>query len=290
MSTVISKIDLHSHSSASDGALTPTELVDHAVERGLTHLALTDHDCVLGVPEAAIAAEGRIHLIPGSELSTMWRNQQIHVVGLFLDIYNETLLNYLENQKVLRTQRAIEIGCKLERQGFANAYEECRKRALAGASITRGNYARYIAELGRAQSPDEAFNVYLKKGQSCYVKTNWPDISVACNAIINAGGVAVLAHPRRYELTNTKLRELMEYFKDCGGSAIEVSSSQMRPSDREYLASLCRKYGFKASLGSDFHHYGPYRELGYNLCLDDDLPKVWEVPQAKNYHFDKIEK
>lgn len=285
MTAVFSKIDLHSHSTASDGTLTPTQLVQRAIDRGLTHLALTDHDSILGVKEAQESAGDKLNLIPGAELSATWNNNQIHIVGLFLDIENPELNNFLEGQKELRIVRAKEIGRKLELQGFINPYEECKKRAGADASITRGNYARYIVEMGRASDNDEAFSVYLKKGKSCYVKTNWPDIKVAVDAILASGGIPVLAHPRRYDLTNTKLRELMEYFKSCGGLGIEVSSSQMRPSDRDYLASLCEKYDFLASLGSDFHSMGNYRELGLNLMLPDNLKKVWEVEQAKRYNF-----
>ncbi|SRR5574344_181329 len=285
MPAVFSKIDLHSHSTASDGSLTPTQLVQRAIDRGLTHLALTDHDAVIGVNEAINAAGDKLNLIPGAELSATWNNNQIHIVGLYLDINNSELQKYLEGQRILRIQRAEEIGFKLEKQGFINPYEECKKRAGADASITRGNYARYIVEMGRASDNDEAFSVYLKKGKSCYVKTNWPDIKVAVDAIHAAGGVSVLAHPRRYDLTNTKLRELMEYFKSCGGMGIEVSSSQMRPSDRDYLASLCEKYDFVASLGSDFHSLGQYRELGLNLMLPENLKKVWEVEQALKYNF-----
>ncbi len=285
MPAVFSKIDLHSHSTASDGALSPTELVQRALDKGLTHLALTDHDTVLGINEAREAAKGKLELIPGAELSTMWNNYQIHIAGLFLDINSEKLKSYLEGQKEFRIQRAVAIGEKLERQGFANAYEECKKRAAPGASITRGNYARYIVEMGRAQDTNEAFNYYLKKGKSCYVKTQWPDISVACDAIHAAGGVAVIAHPRRYEMTNTKLRELLEYFKSCGGEGMEVGCSQMSRNDLDYMSTLCRKYDFMASLGSDFHHEGPFRELGLNLVIPDDLKKIWSVPQAQAYNF-----
>lgn len=287
MPAVFSKIDLHSHSNASDGALSPAELVQRAVSKGLTHLALTDHDTVLGIREAQREAEGKLELIPGAELSTLWNGYQIHVVGLFIDTESEPLQKYLEGQKVFRDQRAREIGAKLERQGFANAYEECRKRAAEGASITRGNYARYIVEMGRAQDTNEAFNYYLKKGKSCYVKTQWPDISVACEAIKAAGGVAVIAHPRRYEMTNTKLRELLEYFKSCGGEAMEVGCSQMSPNDLAYMSSLCDRYEFMASLGSDFHHEGPFRELGLGLSIPGDLKKVWDCPQALQYNFPK---
>ena len=285
MPAIFSKIDLHSHSTASDGAFTPEALVQRAISRGLTHLALTDHDSVLGIDRAKKEAEGKLELIPGAELSTTWNNEQIHVAALFIDKDAPALQEFLKGQRVLRIQRAQEIGDKLDKQGFTDSYNECVKRAGEGASITRGNYARYIVEMGRAQTNEDAFEYYLKKGKCCYVKTNWPDISVAVDAILKSGGIPVLAHPKRYSLTNTKLRSLMEYFKDCGGLGIEVASSQQKPADHVYLCELCKKYDFLASLGSDFHNIGPYRELGFNLSIPDDLKKVWENSQAKEYHF-----
>ena len=124
MAAFFSKIDLHSHSNASDGSFTPTQLVQRAVDRGLTHLALTDHDSVGGVKEALEAADGRINIIPGAELSATWNNQLVHIVGLFLDIENADLKKFLEKQKEIRIQRAVAIGERMERQGFKNAYEE----------------------------------------------------------------------------------------------------------------------------------------------------------------------
>ncbi len=280
MSAYFSKIDLHCHSTASDGALSPAALIKRAHEKGITHLALTDHDCILGLDEAKKAAEGVLTFINGVELSSLWRDNQIHVTGLYIDRNSPTLLSYLEKVRSLRVERAMEIGRKLEKQGFLHAYEECCAMSKEGASITRGNYARYIVAKGRAQSADEAFNIYLKKGRSCYVKTNWPDLCEVVRVILDASGIPVLAHPKRYDFTNTKLRELLADFKNCGGMGMEVSSCQMKPSDRDYLARLCLEYGFLASVGSDFHHEGQYLELGYNLVVDESLPKVWERRQT----------
>lgn len=285
MAFIRSKIDLHSHSNASDGSFSPTALVNRAIDKGLTHLALTDHDCILGIKEAKQAALGKIELIPGTELSCTWRNEQIHVVALFIDLNSKVLLNYLEGQKQKRIERAQNISLKLEKQGIHNAYEECVKRAGSGASITRGNYAKLLVELGRAQDNEDAFNTYLKKGKSCYVKTDWPDMSVCVDTILKTGGIPVLAHPSRYSLTNTKIRALMEDFKQYGGLAIEVSGCQMKTTEIDYLASLCEKYDFMASLGSDFHHEGSYRELGFLPKLPINLKKVWDDPRAKPYNF-----
>ena len=278
-------IDLHTHSNASDGALSPSDLVKRACELGLTHLALTDHDTCKGISEAQKEALGKIELIPGAELSATWNGYQIHIAGLFLNYENPTFCAYTEGQRLLRIERAEAIAAKLERVGFHNMLEKAKLRAGAGASITRGNYARLIVEEGRASCADESFNVYLIKGKKPYVATNWPDIQVAVEAIHAASGVAVLAHPKRYEMTNMKLRSLMEYFKDVGGDGIEVAYCQQRAQEREYLASLALHYGFKASMGSDFHALGTYRDLGMALSLPEGLSPVWEMEAAAPYHF-----
>ncbi|MGN0909319.1 MAG: PHP domain-containing protein [Succinivibrio sp.] len=284
MTACISPIDLHSHSKASDGALSPAELVMRAKERGVRILALTDHDTIGGVAEAErAAAQAGIALVPGCEFSTTWLNRQIHIVGLFLDTDNPGLGKLLEGQRIRRVERAQAIGRKLERQGFRDAYQRCLERADDGANITRGNYARFIFEEGRAQSIDDAFNSYLKKGRSCYVSTRWVDIRDAVDAIHGARGVAVLAHPRRYDLTNTKLRELIAYFKLCGGEAMEVASCQQRPCDREFLADLAADNGLLSSQGSDFHQASPWRDLGHNLKLPEGCRPVWECPRAREF-------
>lgn len=282
MKPFVSNIDLHSHSNASDGALSPEELVDRAIARGLTHLALTDHDTAQGVAAAAAHAEGRgISVIPGAELSTLWNNYQIHIVGLFLNLDSPELESFVAAQKQRRAERARAIGERLERQGFRNAYERCRAQAGEGANITRGNYARFIFSEGKAQSIDDAFNAYLKKGKSAYVKPCWPEIGEAVGTILAAGGVAVLAHPRRYLMTNTKLRALIEDFKSCGGEAMEVASCMQRPCDRAYLCELAGRYGMLGSMGSDFHQNTPWLDLGLSLEMPEGVIPVWEHERAK---------
>ncbi len=274
--------DLHTHSTASDGALTPTALVERAASRGIKVMALTDHDCVLGVSEAQAAGEKLgVQVVAGSELSITWNNMQIHIAGLFLDINAPKLVEYLKNQRVRRVERAKAIAEKLERQGIHNAYERTLAMAGENANITRGSYARFIFSIGQAQSTDDAFNSYLRKGKSCYVKTQWPDIATAVSTIKAAGGIAVLAHPKRYLMTNMKLRSLIEDFKAVGGEAMEVSSCSQSPSERDYLAKLSLHYELLASLGSDFHAELSYRDLGRGLALPDEVNPVWKCPQAE---------
>ena len=281
----MSKIDLHCHTNASDGALTPTQVVNRAIELGVTHLAITDHDTTLGVDEAQAAALDKLTLIPGIEVSTTWRSQQIHIVGLFIDHKCKALQSLIEEQNVKRLERAQKIGYKLSRIGFPDAYERTKAMAGKDAIITRGNYARFLVEVGGASSTDDAFNAFLKKGKRAYVSTSWMDISKAVEVLKEAGGVAVLAHPRRYDLTNTKLKELIAYFKEVGGIGMEVASCQQSPNERDYLASLSRQYELYASVGSDFHSEGPYRCIGRNLDLPDNVTPIWQCEEAKKYNF-----
>lgn len=320
--TVISNFDLHCHTKASDGGFTPSQIVMKAYERGLNYLAITDHDLVAGVQEAITCAqqnnellkqgsplapkenyiyenaqvdkvengsldrsfnERLLTIIPGIEFSTTWRNEQIHIVGLFIDIENQTLNDLIAKKKLSRTARAIAIGEKLERLGFERPYERCREQAQEGASITRGNYARLIYQDGKARTIDEAFHKYLRRGQKAYVQNDWGPIDEAVQAIKAASGIAVLAHPRRYKISNLRLRTLIEDFVAVGGEAMEVASCQQKPNDKLYLTQLCQKYNLLASLGSDFHNDGLFRNLGQNLDLPDSLQPVWTAPCAQRF-------
>ena len=284
---MIEKIDLHCHTNASDGAFSPKDIAKRAISRGLSHLAITDHDCVKGIDEAKESAkDSSLTIIPGIEISTTWQGAQIHIVGLCLDHNNAALLDLIARQRVKRELRAEAIGLKLEKLGFKDALAKTREQASVGAVITRGNYARFLVSTGLFSSTDEAFNKYLKKGGRAYVKTEWIDVKEACEIILQSGGIPVLAHPKRYTLTNTKLRKLIEYFKDAGGIALEVASSQQSPDDRRYLADLCIRYDMYASCGSDFHTENRWRDLGLNLTLPSSVKPVWTHQKAQEYFKD----
>ena len=320
--TIVSNIDFHCHTNASDGGLSPSELIDRAYGRGLNAIAITDHDLTAGVADAMQRAallnakllngdadapvetyikenaevngvdNGELHrapsertliVIPGVEFSTTWYDEQIHIVGLGIDPNNESLKELEAKLKVARTQRAVAIGEKLKRLGFDRPYERCCEQAREGASITRGNYARLIFQDGKAKSVDDAFHKFLRRGQDAYVKSVWGPIEETVEVIKAAGGIAVLAHPRRYKISNMRLRKLVYEFKKAGGEAIEVSSSQQRQLDRDYLVQLCHKYEMLASLGSDFHNEGFHRDLGQNIDLPSDVTPVWHSPILERY-------
>ncbi len=273
------RIDLHSHSTASDGRLTPAELVRRAVAQRVDVLALTDHDTVAGLPEAAgtIAAENLpLRLIDGIELSTSWDALEIHVVGLHIDASSPELLAAISRQESARQARGVELGHRLAKQRIDNAYEGAL--ALAnGASLTRAHFARYLVEAGHCNTQQKAFDHYIGRGGKAYVPHQWMSIAEAIQVIHASGGLAVLAHPGRYKLSTKWLKRLLLLFKESGGDAMEVSLPQQSPQERANLGLWCREHQLLASVGSDFHAPTSWQELGRNLWLPKDVTPVWHA-------------
>ncbi|MCR5084647.1 MAG: PHP domain-containing protein [Succinivibrionaceae bacterium] len=281
----MSAIDLHCHSSASDGTLSPTELVERAAWGAMTHLAITDHDTVAGLDEALAAAVGRLSLIPGIEVSTTWKSHQIHIVGLFIDHHAPAMSDLIAAQTSRREERAAALGAALEACGFAGITEAVRAEAGEGAVITRGTYARHLVRIGACATAEDAFKRYLKPGRPCHVVTEWASVAEAVGAIRAAGGVAVIAHPLHYDLSNHRLRQLVTDFADLGGEAMEVSFGPQRQGDADYLTRLCVSHGLLGSMGTDFHAPGGFRDLGLGLAIPGGIRPVWTHPAAAPYHF-----
>lgn len=270
--------DLHTHSNASDGILSPAALVMRAKQRGVTHLALTDHDTVHGLQSAREQAhiEG-ITLIDGIEFSCLWAGRGIHVVGLNVNVNSAELSGAIGAQLEARDARAEEIGKRLEKAGIPDPLEGARR--LAGdAVLGRPHFARYLVEKGFASSINGAFKQYLGAGKPGDIKHRWPDIAGMVAAIRAADGVPVLAHPAKYELTRTKLRELISAFKEAGGLAIEVVSGQQTTSETDTLARIAAQFDLFASCGSDFHVPDqPWQELGSFTPLPSTCRPVWQL-------------
>ncbi len=269
--------DLHTHSTASDGAYTPADLVARAHEAGVRTLALTDHDTTQGLHEAGtVASRLGLVLIPAVEISTSWRGQSIHVVGLGIDPVNTDLQRGLEHLQARRRSRAVEMGTRLARAGFPDALETAQ--ALAGdGMITRTHFARYLLTAGRAKSLKAVFQHYLKPGKLGYVPTEWAGLAEAVGWITHAGGSAVLAHPQRYKLSSQACLALVGEFREAGGSALEVIAGSNHPPDIAANADLARRFGLAASVGSDYH--GPslsWLKLGAISPLPPGLTPVWE--------------
>jgi predicted metal-dependent phosphoesterase TrpH len=270
--------DLHSHSTASDGFYSPTDLVQRAATAGVKVLSLTDHDTTAGLPEADIAAQGAgIRLVPGVEISVTWEKKTLHVVGLNIDIQHASLQAGLSQLEQVRADRAMEMGDRLEKAGIPGIFEEAQAMVGEGM-ITRTHFAHCLARRGLAADVRDVFGRYLTAGKPGYVSTRWADIADAIQWIRDAGGVAVLAHPHRYKLTGSWLRRLLGEFKDMGGEGLEVLSGTASPGEVQSSAALATRFGLLASCGSDFH--GPddgWPKLGRLPALPAGLEPVWNV-------------
>ncbi len=245
-------IDLHSHTWFSDGLLSPQALVQRAAELGIRQLAITDHDSVAAHRRLApIDIPTDLQLIAGVEISTLWDNREIHIVGLFVDIDDAPFNSLLQRQQEKRRQRALDIGVKLQKAGITGL--EDYLTALPCEAISRNHIADFLIEGGHATSKQQAFSKHLGKRGRFHSTADWCSISEAVTAIRAANGIAVVAHPDRYKLNRVKLRRLLAEFSEAGGDALEVSYSNLHPDKMKVLADLCCEMSMWASVGSDFH-------------------------------------
>jgi predicted metal-dependent phosphoesterase TrpH len=273
---VSSLIDLHLHSTASDGKLSPQALVRHAHECGVRTLALTDHDTTAGVESAAAeAAILGMNFIPGIELSADWRGRCIHVLGLAIDPGAAGLGRGVLGLAAERERRAVEIARRLDAAG-APGTESLRRIREQTDLPTRTHFARLLSELGAARSMAEAFDRYLGHGRPAAVRSNWPALAEAVSWVLEAGGIAVLAHPLRYKLSAGARRDLAREFKALGGAAAEVVCGGISPAQVEQAASLVLRTGLAGSVGSDFHDPDiPWNQPGRLAKLPVAVQPVW---------------
>ncbi len=275
--TAFQLYDLHSHTLASDGILSPEALVLRAHERGVNVLAITDHDttaAIVPARQAIISHQLPLSLIAGVEISTLWENHEIHIVGLGMDINHPAICGLLDSQHQKRLQRAEEIAHRLDKAGIPGALEGAM--ALAGTGqITRGHFARYLVQCGKADTLAQVFKHYLARGKTGYVPAQWCTIQQAIDAIHLSGGRAIVAHPGRYDLSAKWLKRLLKFFAEAGGDAMEVAQCQQPPDERQQLAKYSKEYGLAASQGSDFHQPCAWIELGRKLWLPADAEAVW---------------
>ncbi|HHU2765743.1 TPA: RNase RNM [Escherichia coli] len=271
--------DLHSHTTASDGCLTPEALVHRAVEMRVGPLAITDHDTTAAIAPAReeISRSGlALNLIPGVEISTVWENHEIHIVGLNIDITHPLMCEFLAQQTERRNQRAQLIAERLEKAQIPGALESAQRLAQGGA-VTRGHFARFLVECGKASSMADVFKKYLARGKTGYVPPQWCTIEQSIDVIHHSGGKAVLAHPGRYNLSAKWLKRLVAHFAEHHGDAMEVAQCQQSPNERTQLATLARQHHLWASQGSDFHQPCPWIELGRKLWLPAGVEGVWQL-------------
>ncbi|WP_253353291.1 PHP domain-containing protein [Neisseria perflava] len=272
-------IDLHCHSTVSDGMLTPAEVVRLAKQNGCTLLALTDHDHTGGIAEARAEADVLgLTLINGAEISVTWRGRTIHVVGLDFDEQNKTLQTLLARVRQGRLKRLEAIAAKLEKKGISGAYEGALALAANPEMVSRTHIAEFLIHGGHVRNKQQAFTKYLGDGKSCAIKHEWADLAECVAAVNGAGGLAVIAHPMRYGLSATAKRNLFEEFKALGGAGIEVHSGNCNKNDRLNYALLAERYSLLASAGSDFHRLNDFSGGILGACpeLPENCKPVWE--------------
>ncbi|MFO1282202.1 MAG: 3',5'-nucleoside bisphosphate phosphatase [Burkholderiales bacterium] len=271
------RYDLHCHSTRSDGLLTPAEVVRRAARRGVDVLALTDHDELAGVAEAADAArEAGIALVPGSELSVSWEDLTVHVVALAFDPDDAALGAGIDSIRSGRSGRARRIGESLAAAGIPGAYDGALGYVTSERLVSRTHFARFLVDAGYVGDVKEVFRRYLVPGKPGYVEHEWTTLTESIGWIHRAGGVAVLAHPGRYKVDARGLRRLLGDFREAGGDAIEVLSASHTAAQAAEFAALARLHGLAASTGSDWHGPGEsWLDLGDLPPLPAGLAPVW---------------
>lgn len=267
--------DLHSHTTCSDGVLTKQELIQRAITNRVDVLAITDHDTVDAYRKLFNPGEA-IRLMPGIEFSTHWENTGIHVLGLNIDPGSDAIIAGVRHQTSARTERAERIGANLEKQGIHDAFDGAQALST-GTYIGRPHFAHHLVNTGRVKSIQAAFKRYLGDGKAGDVRQHWADLPRILQWIRDANGIAVLAHPLKYNLTRSKLKRLIDCFTQHGGRGMEVISGQQTVQQTAEMACLCEQKGLLASCGSDFHMPGkPWAELGGFSPIPGYLTPVWD--------------
>lgn len=268
-------VDLHVHSNKSDGSYTPRELVDYALEKGLTAFALTDHDTTAGIDEAVSQAKGKtLEVIPGVELSTEYEGRDIHIVGLYVNQNAPGFADYLkefQNSRELRNEKMCE---KLKTYGIDITLEEL-KHEFPGAVITRGLYAKYMLKKGYIKSMQEAFDRFIGDHGPCFVPREKITPEQAVGFIKSAGGLSILAHPPLYRMSRTRLEILVERLKAAGLDGIEAKYTTYSSTEEREMKEIASKFGLAISGGSDFHGTTkPKTDLGVgygSLYIDESV-------------------
>lgn len=252
-------IDLHTHTCKSDGSYTPTELVDYAIEKGLSAVAITDHDTIEGLDEALSHAKSlkekglpTVEVIPGIEFSTKYGKQDVHVVGLYIaydsSVFQDALASFVDS----RTNRNKKMCANLQSAGIDITYEKLRAR-YPDSVITRAHYASYLVENGYVKSRQDAFSQYLGDHTKYFVPREKVTPEQAVKLILHAGGIPILAHPPLYHMGNDRLDALTARLKAEGLMGIEAFYSTYSNQDIRDMQRLATKYDLLLSGGSDFH-------------------------------------
>lgn len=273
------KADLHCHSHFSDGKQSPAFLLQRAIENQVTHLALTDHDCIDGL-QSMQAEAGELTIINGVELSCLWNTIEIHVVGLFIDPASEYIEKLLASQQAQRNNRARAIDKNLQQLGIQGLMPYLD--SLPCTAYTRSHIADFLVQERICKNRQKAFKTHLGKRGRVYVAASCCSLEEGVEAILKASGIAVVAHPGRYPFSKTRLGALLDDFKECGGEAMEGSYSNIDPATKSYLSQLAEEKSLYLSVGSDFHDAAAtWTDIGKFPALDQQAIKnaIWLHPK-----------
>ncbi|MDT8989517.1 3',5'-nucleoside bisphosphate phosphatase [Curvibacter sp. APW13] len=277
-STTLLNADLHCHSVVSDGTLTPEAVAERAAANGVDLWALTDHDEVGGQDRAIAAAHAHgMGYLTGTEISVTFAGKTVHIVGLGFDHHNDALVRGLYNTRNGRGPRAQEMGAELAKVGIKGAFEGALKYAGNPELISRTHFARFLVETKVCKDTNEVFKRFLTEGKPGFVPHRWATLKDAVQWITGAGGMAVVAHPARYDFTPTEEYALFTEFKAHGGQGVEVVTGSHTVAEYGEYADIAREFGLFASRGSDFHSPDEsHTELGSLPGLPAGLTPVWE--------------
>lgn len=270
-------IDLHTHSSASDGALTPDELITHAAKNGLSVVALTDHDSVEGIPQAREAArrEG-ITFVPGIEINIAWCRGEFHLLGLGIDETSQSIVKLVRELQQIRQGRNLKIIENIRAAGYDVKLSDLEEIA-GGECIGRPHIAQLLVNLKIVRTRQQAFDKYIGNGMPWYVPHGGANLDEAIVAIREAGGIPVLAHPLSLFLSWNKLEPHLEDFHGRGVEGLEAWHPGARVVDCERLEKIARKLGFFVTAGSDYHGEAvrPDRKIGRTAGREKINDRFW---------------
>lgn len=272
------KVDLHSHSTVSDGMLNPDQVAQRAHDNNVDMWALTDHDELGGLALAEkTATDLGMQFIPGVEISVTWLGKTVHIVGLNVDYHQPQLVDALRYVRSGREQRSHQIAEALQKMGISGAYEGALSYATNPELVSRTHFARFLIKQGYCSSIQEVFNKYLGEDGPAYIPMQWASLENALRWIHEAQGVAVIAHPGRYDFNTLQFDLLFDTFKELGGEGIEVLTGSHTPAQYQQYAHIAKRYDFEVSSGSDFH--GPKEgrvDLGGLPPLPSGLRPIWQ--------------
>ncbi len=272
------KADLHCHSHFSDGKHTPEFLISRALENQVTHLAITDHDCIT-VDRRLAEAALPLQLITGVEISCQWLDHEIHLVGLAFDPCDNLLSDALVLQREQRLNRAHRMAQRLG--GLHEASLKNYLSQLPCLAYTRTHIADFLVKEGLCKNQEQAFKKYLSRRGKIFEPIQWMSLETAIKLIHDAGGVTVIAHPSRYRFTRTKLKKLLDYFASLNGTGIETSYSNVDPASRNQLTELAHEMDLMVSSGSDFHSdANHWTNIGkFTVIPADTKNAIWNHPR-----------